>query len=114
MLADPVDLDQIVDNLIDNALTHGAGPIEIDATLSEGRPSLSVRDHGAGIPVEERERVTDRFYRGDAADSEGSGLGLAIGRELAERWGGDLAISNDESGGARVTIRLPAATPTSP
>ena len=110
VLADPVDLDQIVDNLIDNALTHGAGPIEIDATARDGRAVLSVRDHGNGIPAEDQEHVTDRFYRGDAESTEGSGLGLAIARELAERWGGDLSISNAATGGARVEVRLPAVS----
>jgi signal transduction histidine kinase len=113
-LADPVDLDQIVDNLIDNALAHGAGPIEIDTSLRDRSVILSVRDHGSGIPPEDRERVTERFYRGEAPRSAGSGLGLAIARELAERWGGDLAVSNDTGGGARVELRLPVAGPVIP
>jgi signal transduction histidine kinase len=111
VLADPVDLDQVVDNLVDNALTHGAGPIEVEAAPRGGRVVLSVRDHGSGIPAGEQEHVTDRFYRGDAVSAEGSGLGLAIARELAERWGGDLSISNESTGGARIEVRLPVAGP---
>ncbi len=108
-MADPVDLDQVVDNLVDNALAHGVGPVEIETDAVGDRVCLAVRDHGAGIPEAEREHVTDRFFRGDTADSEGSGLGLAIARELAERWGGDLDIADAAGGGARVELRLPAA-----
>ena len=114
VLADPVDLDQILDNLIDNALAHGAGPVEIEAAAHDGSVVLSVRDHGGGIPSEDRERVMERFYRGAPAGSAGSGLGLAIARELAGRWGGDLSISNEHDGGARVELRLPAADPGKP
>jgi Signal transduction histidine kinase len=113
-LADPLDLDQVVDNLIDNALAYGVGPIEIQTTHRDGLVSLCVRDHGTGIPVKDRERVADRFYRGEAAGHTGSGLGLAIAKELAERWGGQLVISNDEGGGARIEVRLPSADPSGP
>lgn len=109
--ADPVDLDQILDNLIDNALAHGTGPIEVETARSGQRVVLSVRDHGPGIPPGDAERVMERFFRGVAPRSAGSGLGLAIARELAERWGGDLQISNVPDGGARVELRLPAAGP---
>ena len=108
-LADPVDLDQIVDNLIDNALAYAKGPIQIETARRAGVVSLSVRDHGPGIPPGDLEHVADRFYRGETADHTGSGLGLAIARELAERWGGHLLIGNDEDAGARIEVELPSA-----
>ena len=108
--ADPADLDQVVDNLIDNALSHGAGPVRVESARADGIVSLSVTDAGPGIRPEDRERVTERFYRGRGAPSGGSGLGLAIARELAARWGGELEVSGAAGGGARIALRLPAAT----
>jgi signal transduction histidine kinase len=103
---DPTDLDQILDNLIDNALAYAPGTVDIET----GRTFVAVRDHGAGIPTDERERVTERFYRGRGAPSGGSGLGLAIVRELAERWGGSVRIEAPEDGGTRVLVTLSPAT----
>jgi signal transduction histidine kinase len=68
-----------------------------------------VRDHGPGIPPEERARVTERFYRGTSAPAGGSGLGLAIARELAEKWGGTLAIDPAAGGGTAITASFPEA-----
>ncbi len=85
-LANTVDLDQVLDNLIDNAIAYGAGPIELECGRRGTRVSIAVRDHGRGIPAAERGRVTERFFRGKGAPSGGSGLGLAIARELAEKW----------------------------
>jgi signal transduction histidine kinase len=110
----PSDIDQVVDNVIDNALAYGAGPIELESGVRAGQAVLSVRDHGRGIPVEEQRRVTERFYRGNAAPSGGSGLGLAIARDLTERWGGSLNVSDAEGGGARIEIRLRAADAADP
>jgi signal transduction histidine kinase len=111
-LTNAVDLDQIVDNLIDNGLAYGAGPIEIEAGRRGNRVFVSVRDHGGGIPATEQTRVTERFYRGRGAPSGGSGLGLAIARDLADKWGGDLIIGDADGGGARIELQLRAATMT--
>jgi signal transduction histidine kinase len=105
-LANPADVEQVVDNLIDNALGHGSGPIELTTGKEAGRVFLAVRDHGKGIPSEERARVTERFYRGKSAPSGGSGLGLAIAQELSEKWGGSLEIIDAEGGGTRIELRL--------
>jgi signal transduction histidine kinase len=102
----PADLDQVIDNLIDNGLSYGAGPIELESGTDGGQAVLAVRDHGPGIPHAEQQRVTERFYRGKAAPSGGSGLGLAIARDLTERWGGSLLVRDAEGGGARIEIRL--------
>jgi signal transduction histidine kinase len=106
---DPTDLDQILDNLLDNALAYAPGGVDIET----GTTFVAVRDHGAGIPTDERGRVTERFYRGRGAPTGGSGLGLAIVRDLAERWGGSVAIEAPEDDGTRVVVTLPDPEPRS-
>ena len=91
-VADPDDLDQVLDVLIDNALIHAPGRVEVSVTADGERATVSVRDHGPGIPADEEARVTERFFRGRGAPTGGSGLGLAIARELAERWGGGIEV----------------------
>ncbi|HEX4941054.1 MAG TPA: ATP-binding protein [Actinomycetota bacterium] len=108
VVADPADVDQVLDVLIDNALTHAAGPIRVAASAGPGRAVVSVADRGPGIPEDEVARVTERFFRGRGAPTGGSGLGLAIARELAERWGGGLDL-RAEDGGTRVDVWFPAS-----
>lgn len=110
-LVDPQDLDQILDVLIDNAIQHAPGRVELVALVVGDRVELRVQDHGPGIDEADRERVLERFSRGRGATPGGSGLGLAIARELVERWGGTIAIDVGPSGGARVIARFrsPAA-----
>jgi len=105
----PADVDQILDNLLDNAIAYAPGEIVLEAHREDGRVVLAVQDRGPGIPETERERVTDRFYRGRGAPAGGSGLGLAIARELAEKWGGSLQVRGVEGGGTRVELRLLAS-----
>jgi signal transduction histidine kinase len=106
---DPHDLDQILDVLIDNALTHAPGTVELGSALDGRRVRLWVRDRGPGIPAAELPRVRERFYRGRSAAPGGSGLGLAIAGELAERAGGELRIEAADGGGTLVEVRLPAS-----
>jgi signal transduction histidine kinase len=108
------DLDQVLDNLIDNAIAYGAGPIELGCAPEHDRIVVTVRDHGPGIPADDRARVTDRFYRGRASRGEGSGLGLAIARELVERWNGSVDVLAAEGGGAGIAIRLRRVHPGAP
>jgi signal transduction histidine kinase len=108
---DRADLDQILDNLLDNAIAYAPGPIVVETGRSEGRVRVAVEDRGAGIPAEERPRVTERFYRGQGVGPAGSGLGLAIVKELAEKWGGSIVITTPPEGGTRVEIRLNTAQP---
>jgi signal transduction histidine kinase len=105
----PADVDQILDNLLDNAIAYAPGEIVLETRRQEGRVVVAVQDQGPGIPEAERERVTDRFFRGRGAPAGGSGLGLAIARELAEKWGGSLQVRSAEGGGTRVEIRLLAS-----
>ena len=105
-VADPDDLDQVLDVLIDNALTHAPGRVEVTASAEGRRATISVVDHGPGIPEDEAGRVTERFFRGRGAPAGGSGLGLAIARELAERWGGGIDVRGGADG-TRVDVWFP-------
>lgn len=107
------DLDQILDNLLDNAIAYAPGPVRIESGADDGRAYVAVEDRGPGIPPEEAARVTQRFYRGRGVAPGGSGLGLAIVRELVEKSGGSIEIGPSAAGGTRVEIRLPKAESTS-
>ena len=105
----PSDLDQILDNLLDNAITYAPGEVTVESGRIDGRAFVAVQDRGPGIGPTELLRVTERFYRGQGTPPGGSGLGLAIARELAEKWGGAIEISSEPGVGTRVEVRLPAA-----
>jgi len=111
---DPDRLGQVIGNLVGNALRHtpDGGHVELAATLAGPRVVLSVTDDGPGIPPADLPHIFERFYRGDKArvDDGSSGLGLAIARSLVEAHGGQIAVENVASGGARFTIALPLAS----
>ncbi len=109
-LGESADLDQILDNLIDNAVAYAPGPVKIETGRADGRAFLAVEDVGPGIAPDERHRVTDRFFRGRTAPKGGTGLGLAIVRDLAEKWGGTVVVGPADGGGTRIEVRLNAAT----
>jgi len=107
--ADRARLRQAVDNVLDNALRHGAGPVQLTAQDGDGRVRIGVRDHGPGFSPGFETRAFERFARPDAARSGGgSGLGLAIVDAIVRAHGGAAAASRAEPG-ALVTIELPAA-----
>jgi signal transduction histidine kinase len=113
-LADPGSIARILRILLDNAVRASPDGAAIAVRLRTGtHASLSVSDHGPGVPVDERELIFERFKRGrDTAGQAGFGLGLAIGRELARRMGGDLVLDRHHDAsdrGATFTLRLPAA-----
>ena len=110
-LAHPEDVDQILDNLLGNALAYAPGRVELTTATENGRVSLSVRDHGGGVAPHELPHVTERFFRGAGQRTSGSGLGLAIVRELAERDDGSVEISDAPGGGTRVEVSFPSAGP---
>ncbi len=105
---DPTDLDQILDNLLDNATAYAPGEVTIESGGSNGRAFVAVQDRGPGIAPEDLARVTERFYRGRGVPSGGSGLGLAIARQLVEKWGGTLNVASTRGEGTRVEVRLEA------
>ena len=100
-------------NLIDNAVRYaGAGGRVRAAVLADaGQALLRIDDSGPGIPLDERGRVFDRFYRRDSGDTTGSGLGLAIVRAIADRHGARIDLADAPLGGLRVDVRLPLAHP---
>jgi signal transduction histidine kinase len=103
------DVDQILDNLIENAISYAPGEVAIESGARGRNAFVVVADRGPGIPPEELDRVTDRFYRGRGASAGGSGLGLSIAASHAERWGGSLEVGRRDGGGTRIEVRLPAA-----
>ncbi len=111
---DYLEIDQVLTNLIENAVryTPPESPIEISAQIEDGQVSVSVADHGPGIPPSNAERIFDKFYRvldtqRDAAHPRGSGLGLAVCRGLIEAHGGRIWVENREGGGAIFRFTLP-------
>ncbi|WP_341702017.1 HAMP domain-containing sensor histidine kinase [Ferrovibrio sp.] len=108
---DPFLLAQAVGNLLDNAVkyTPAGGHVRLASGRDEaGRPQITVADSGLGIPEAERGRVTERFYRGDAARGQGGvGLGLSLVQAVARLHGGSLALA-DNAPGLRAVLTLPA------
>ena len=113
-LSDPDLVEQTVVNLAANAAKHtDSGSIVLAAREGHGRRVvIEIRDTGSGIPSRERERVFDRFFRGDAGeagDGEGFGLGLAIVRQSVRALGGKVSVRSRAGVGTSVEVMLPAA-----
>ena len=106
---DPERLKQVFCNVLDNAAKHGGAGKRIDAAVAGGAGSITitVRDHGPGIPEAELPFVKQKFYKG-SSKARGSGIGLAVCDEIIRLHEGSFAIGNAEGGGCLVTITLPA------
>ena len=107
-------LDQMVGNLLDNAVqyTPGEGRVALGLHRSNGRAQLEVKDSGSGIKPDEIAHVFDRFYRGESARESrpaGTGLGLAIVRYVAEAHGGAVSVVSEPREGTKFVIDLPIA-----
>jgi len=110
--AEPAALERAVVNILDNAVKFSPEGGTIDVRLSHG--TLTVRDHGPGIPSEELPHVFDRFWRSPSARAlPGSGLGLSIVARTVEQAGGQVSLARADGGGTVATVRLPGA-PTPP
>lgn len=114
--ADRAQLIQVFDNLLGNAIRYGCdrpdARIEVFAEQTGSWVKVTVRDHGPGIAREHLPRITERFYRVDAArsrESGGTGLGLAIVKHIVERHRGSLEIKSMIGVGTSVSVRLPNA-----
>lgn len=94
VIADAERLAQILDNLIDNAMTHGRPPVRVSAAITEGKAVLRVSDFGEGVPEELRSRLFNRYA---TAARAGTGLGLYIVRQLAQAQGGDAWYEDEPS-----------------
>jgi two-component system OmpR family sensor kinase len=106
---DPRLLRRLVRNLLENAVKHGAPPVEIVVGRAPGgRPVITVRDRGPGIPAAERDRLFEPFHRpagrGEAAGSWG--LGLSLVRQIAERHGGNVRCESRAEGGSAFVVEL--------
>ena len=109
LLGDRRLLEQALSNLVENALRHGAGTVQLEAIRRDGSVTIQVRDEGEGLPPEFADRAFERFSRADRSRSvPGAGLGLAIVATIAQAHSGTVTASNRP---AAITLTLPARTP---
>ncbi len=111
--ADPLLLEQVIVNLVDNAARYGAGdgPLEVRGWARDGAIVFEVADRGPGLALGDEDRIFEKFYRGERSQGVGAGLGLAICRAIVEAHGGTIVAENREGGGARLRVQLPASEP---
>lgn len=120
VLGDLQQLEQVVRNLVDNALKYGAPDTTVNVVLDLAQGDLAriaVADEGEGIAPEQIPHLTRRFYRTDPGRSRasgGTGLGLAIVKHIVERHRGRLDITSELGKGTRVVVRIPLAEPDPP
>lgn len=110
---DPDRIEQVLTNLIDNAIRHTGenGIVKVDVSLSVNGLKIDVQDSGSGIPEEDLPFVFERFYKADKArtrgQSGGTGLGLAIARNIVEAHGGHISVNSKVNVGTTFTFFLP-------
>jgi signal transduction histidine kinase len=112
--ADKRRLEQVIANLVSNARAHGAGVRRIRVEGGPGFGRIAVEDRGRGVPVEDRTRIFERFYRGQQAprSSEGGvGLGLSLVAEHVRIQGGEVRVEDGPEGGARFVVEFPVVNP---
>lgn len=107
---DPDKLDQVIGNLVENALRHGAGTVTVVVRPEGDGIEIVVSDEGEGISEHLAQRVFTRFWRGGDRRG-GTGLGLYIVKGLVEAHGGSVEVTRAPSGGAAFAVTLPAGTP---
>ena len=96
-------------NLVENAIAHTAPHTEVVVELGSDA-TISVLDHGSGVPREDRDRLFDRFWRGRNSHGAGAGLGLPIAKEIMKAHGGEVSVCDNFSGGAKFTLRFRACS----
>ncbi len=104
--ADPQRLEQIINNLVQNAVRHTlpGGLVQVQAALVDGRLRISVRDNGEGIAPEDIGHIWERYYRGKNHQYQGSGLGLALVKELAESMGATVGVESSPGEGSHFWV----------
>jgi len=112
LVSDSNQIDQILMNLLDNAIKYSpdGGKIEIELAQEDKKALIIVEDHGTGIPEQDLSRIFERFYRVDKDRSRktgGTGLGLAIVKHLAESLGGEIKVTSQLGSGSTFTVILP-------
>ena len=112
---DPLRIEQVLTNLLDNAVKYSPNGGDIEVGLRRGDAhwaELSVRDHGLGIPPDKRGHLFERFYQAHAGGHRsGLGLGLYICRQIVEQHGGSISADFPADGGTRFVVRLPLREP---
>lgn len=112
---DPVLIERVLVNLLENAAKYGQGPVEITARAEAETLQIAVRDHGAGLPATHRgteHLLFEKFTRGHAESAiAGVGLGLAICKAIVQAHGGQIQATNAVGGGAEFRITLPRREP---
>ncbi|MEN3973156.1 ATP-binding protein [Sphingomicrobium sp. XHP0235] len=104
------DLDEMLGNLVENAAKYGGGRVFVTIEHSAPMVDILIEDDGSGIPETERDAIFARGARLDTTGKPGTGLGLAIVRDVAQIYGGDVALSESEDlGGLLARLSLPAA-----
>ena len=114
---DAVLLEQVLINLVENAVKYSPGAIEIGATPTDAELTVDVSDRGPGIPADEAERIFDKFHQtSHEGGREGVGLGLTICRAIVSAHGGTIRALNRNGGGAtfRFTLPLDGVPPIAP
>jgi PAS domain S-box-containing protein len=109
MWVDPDKLAQVIGNLVENALRHGAGTVTVDVRPHDGGAQVTVIDEGDGIAPEALSRVFTKFWRGGGRG--GTGLGLYIAKGIVDAHGGTIEAGRAPDGGAQMRFSLPAGTP---
>jgi signal transduction histidine kinase len=106
---DPARIRQVLTNLLDNAVKSSPQDAPVDVTVRRDGTiaTVTVRDYGTGIAVEDRERMFDKYIRGRVGATRGTGLGLYIAREIVDASGGRIWIDEPDGPGASITFSLP-------
>ncbi|MFD0712643.1 sensor histidine kinase [Paenibacillus sp. GCM10027626] len=112
VVADPDRLDQVMANLLQNAIFYSPPGSEVQVSIAKEERGvfIAVRDEGIGMSAEELERIWDRFYKGDKARSRklGTGIGLSIVKHIVDLHEGQIAVESEPDRGTVFTVRLPS------
>lgn len=110
VLADRRRVERVLSNLLDNAYRHGAPPVRIRTRVVDGCAVLDIEDGGPGIRAEDRDRIFERFFKGDPSRAtSGTGLGLAIAADNARAMGARVEVGSDDGAPTRFSLHLPLA-----
>ena len=107
LYADPDKIDQVLTNLVENALKYGAGTTTIQGWADESEATVVVRDEGKGIPVQYLQQIFTKFFRRAGERRTGTGLGLYITKGIVEAHGGRIWATSEEGRGAHMHFTLP-------
>jgi signal transduction histidine kinase len=114
VLADRARIEQVLDNLLDNAVRFSPAGCEVEVTVARqgAEARVSIRDRGVGIPRDRQDRIFERYYRAHAGTDEdygGLGVGLGLSREILARHGGRIWFQSEPGAGSTFTFALPLA-----